>query len=183
MILTYQGAPGDLIKAAVDAGAKGVVIAGAGAGAMSGTQSEGVDYAAQKGVFVVTATRTGSGRIAPPSASTSPSSTNPTPAQQRRREFSISAEDHAPLKARILLMLALDEDDRPRQNSADFSRNTDAPASGGARRSPVLRRSHGGEFLSNLRRRGPSRATDDDNRCPRNNGSDDIGTTGAPWIR
>ena len=42
VILTYQGAPGDLIKAAVDAGAKGIVIAGAGAGATSGTQGEGV---------------------------------------------------------------------------------------------------------------------------------------------
>jgi L-asparaginase len=106
VILTYQGAPGDLIKAAVDAGAKGVIVAGAGAGAMSGTQSEGVDYAAQEGVFVVTSTRTGSGRIVPP-ASTSSSSAQLTPAQQRRREFSIAAEDHAPLKARVLLMLAL----------------------------------------------------------------------------
>jgi L-asparaginase len=105
--LTYQGAPGDLIKAAVDAGAKGVVIAGAGAGAMSGTQNEGIDYAVQKGVFVVTATRTGSGRIAPPSNSSSSSNTQMSGAQQRRREFSISAEDHAPIKARILLMLAL----------------------------------------------------------------------------
>ena len=33
VILTYQGAPADLIKAAVDAGAKGIVLAGAGAGA------------------------------------------------------------------------------------------------------------------------------------------------------
>jgi L-asparaginase len=107
VVLTYQGAPGDLIKAAVDAGAKGVVIAGAGAGAMSGTQNEGIDYAVQKGVFVVTATRTGSGRIAPPSNSSSSSNTQMSGAQQRRREFSISAEDHAPIKARILLMLAL----------------------------------------------------------------------------
>ena len=107
VILTYQDAPGDLIKAAVDAGAKGIVIAGAGAGAMSGTQNEGVDYAAQKGVFVVTATRTGSGRIAAPSTTPAASTTQPTPAQQRRRAFSIAAEDHAPLKARVLLMLAL----------------------------------------------------------------------------
>ena len=41
VILTYQGAPGDLIECAVDHGAKGIVIAGAGAGATSGTQSEG----------------------------------------------------------------------------------------------------------------------------------------------
>jgi L-asparaginase len=120
IIMTYQGAPGDLIKAAVDAGAKGIVLATAGAGATSGTQSEGIDYAVQKGVFVVTGTRTGSGRIAPPrqpvpqnSTGTAPATTSPAsnpnvnPAIQRRRAFSVSAEDHAPLKARILLMLAL----------------------------------------------------------------------------
>jgi L-asparaginase len=105
VFLTYQGAPGDLIKAAVDAGAKGIVLAGAGAGATSGTQGEGIEYATAKGVFVVTATRTGSGRIAPsPPLS---SAAKATPVQQRRRDFSIAAEDHAPLKARVLLMLAL----------------------------------------------------------------------------
>src|SRR5262245_46965501 len=35
VILTYQGAPGDLIKAAADLGAQGIVIAGAGAAATS----------------------------------------------------------------------------------------------------------------------------------------------------
>jgi L-asparaginase len=106
VITTYQGAPGDLIKAAVDGGAKGVVLATAGAGATSGTQSEGIDYAVQHSVFVVTATRTGAGRIAPPQQSSNPNFT-PSEAQQRRRAFSVAAEDHAPLKARILLMLAL----------------------------------------------------------------------------
>ena len=66
VIMVYQDAPGDLIKAAVDNGAKGIVIAVAGAGATSGTQNEGLAYAASKGVFIVTSTRTGSGRIAPP---------------------------------------------------------------------------------------------------------------------
>ena len=64
--MVYQGADGDLIKAAVDQGAKGIVIAAAGAGATSGTQADGIDYALKKGVLVVTTTRTGSGRIAPP---------------------------------------------------------------------------------------------------------------------
>jgi L-asparaginase len=104
IFLTYQGAPGDLITAAVDSGARGVVLATAGAGATSGTQVEGLDYAAEKGVVIVTSTRTGSGRIAPPSADRPPSS---NAALQRRREQTVSAEDHAPLKARILLMLAL----------------------------------------------------------------------------
>lgn len=107
VIVTYQGAPGDLIKAAVDAGAKGIVMATAGAGATSGTQPEGLDYAAQKGVFIVTATRTGSGRIQPPRQSTQNPGQKPSEAQARRRAFTIAAEDHAPLKARILLMLAL----------------------------------------------------------------------------
>jgi L-asparaginase len=104
VFLTYQGAPGDLIRAAVDAGAKGIVIAGAGAGAVSGTQNEGIEYATQKGVFVVTSTRSGSGRIAPGNGQVP---ANLPAAQQRRRQFSVAAEDHAPLKARILLMLAL----------------------------------------------------------------------------
>jgi L-asparaginase len=106
VLMVYQGAPGDLIKAAVDQGAKGIVIAGAGAGATSGTQNEGLDYAAQKGVFIVSSTRTGSGRIAPQGPPSSGAS-SPSAAQSRRREFTIAAEDHAPIKARILLMLAL----------------------------------------------------------------------------
>jgi L-asparaginase len=89
VFLTYQGASGDLINAAVDAGAQGVVIATAGAGAMSGTQSAGVRYAVSKGVPVVMTTRAGSGRIS------------------GGRGTTISGEDLAPIKARILLMVAL----------------------------------------------------------------------------
>src|SRR5215203_5799756 len=96
VILTYQGASGDLIKAAVDQGAKGIVLATAGAGATSGTQDEGVRYAVGKGVFVVTSTRTGSGRIAPSRRrSGSDGAAQPV--------FRIAAEDLAPIKARILL--------------------------------------------------------------------------------
>ena len=89
VVLTYQGASGDLIQAAVDAGAKGVVVATAGAGATSGTQGEGIRYATSKGAAVVTTTRTGSGRIA------------------GGRGTVIGGEDLAPIKARILLMVAL----------------------------------------------------------------------------
>ena len=106
VIMVYQDAPGDLIKAAVDNGAKGIVIAVAGAGATSGTQNEGLAYAASKGVFIVTSTRTGSGRIAPPRSDMPPGS-KPSAEQQRRRQFSIAGEDHVPVKARVLLMVAL----------------------------------------------------------------------------
>jgi L-asparaginase len=106
VIMVYQGAPGDLIKAAVDAGAKGIVMATAGAGATSGTQAKGLDYAAEQGVFTVTTTRTGEGRIGLPPANLS-STAQLTETQRRRREFSVAGEDHMPLKARVLLMLAL----------------------------------------------------------------------------
>lgn len=107
VIMVYQGATGDLIKAAVDAGARGIVIATAGAGATSGTQNEGLLYAAQKGVFVVTTTRAGSGRIAPRQSDGGASNFLMTEAMQRRRQFAIAGEDHIPVKARVLLMLAL----------------------------------------------------------------------------
>jgi len=101
ILMTYQGAPGDLVKAAADAGAKGIVIATAGAGATSGTQSEGITYAAEKGVFVVSTARAGSGRIP---ARGRPADAAPLNARQ---EHLIQGEDLTPIKARILLMLAL----------------------------------------------------------------------------
>ena len=125
VILVYQGADGDLVKAAVDRGAKGIVIAGAGAGATSGTQGEGIAYALKKGVFVVSTTRTGSGRIAPPRRdgggppAGNPNNPNPlTPDEQRRR---IAGEDLAPVKARVLLMLALTKTSDPAEIQRMFS--------------------------------------------------------------
>jgi L-asparaginase len=91
VLLTYQGAPADLIKAAVDAGAKGIVVAGAGAGALSGNQNEGLQYAVEKGAVVVTTTRTGAGNVGG--------------GRGNSRRF--GGGDLQPVKARILLMLAL----------------------------------------------------------------------------
>ena len=107
VIMVYQSAPGDLIKAAVDAGAKGVVMATAGAGALSGTQGEALNYAAQKGVFIVTSTRTGAGRINPTTPRGGATTAQSNDAQARRRQLTVAAEDHIPVKARVLLMLAL----------------------------------------------------------------------------
>jgi L-asparaginase len=99
VILTYQGAPGDLIKAAVDAGARGIVIAGAGAGATSGTQGEGISYATGKNVFVVSTTRAGSGRV--------------MGGGRGAAGYRTTGGDLQPIKARILLMLALATSDKP----------------------------------------------------------------------
>jgi L-asparaginase len=111
VIMVYQGASGDLVRAAADCGAKGIVIASAGAGATSGTQAAGIDYAARKGVFIVTSTRTGSGRIAADrtrgaSVAAEDQSAETVARRQRMRSF-VAAEDLAPLKARVLLMVAL----------------------------------------------------------------------------
>src|SRR4249920_1421924 len=103
VVMVYQGASGDVIKAIVDQGARGIVIASAGAGATSGTQGQGIQYAIEKGVFVVTSTRTGSGRIAARGRGTAATAATSNdgdaapaparPASDRR----IAAEDLAPV--------------------------------------------------------------------------------------
>jgi L-asparaginase len=96
VVLVYQGATADVIEAMADQGARGIVIAAAGAGALSGSQIDGVRYAMRKGVIVVTSTRTGSGPVAArPAAGGAPD------------DGRIDAGDLSPVKARILLMLAL----------------------------------------------------------------------------
>jgi L-asparaginase len=108
VVMVYQGASGDVIKALVDQGAQGIVIAAAGAGATSGTQNDGIRYATDKGVFVVTSTRAGAGRIAARGApAVDPAERDDGAPSRGPGSFRIAAEDLAPLKARILLMLAL----------------------------------------------------------------------------
>jgi L-asparaginase len=96
VLLTYQGASGDLIRAAVDNGAAGIVVASA-AGGTSGTQLDGIRYATGRRTVVVTATRTGAGRIVAPGE----------PGRVMAVAGTLAAEDLTPIKARILLMLAL----------------------------------------------------------------------------
>jgi L-asparaginase len=100
IMMFYQGASSDLLQASVDAGAKGVVIAVAGADLTGGSLAPGIAYAERQSVVVVAATRTGSGRIA-------------ALASNRLREGMIGGEDLTPLKARILLMLALTKTHSP----------------------------------------------------------------------
>lgn len=99
VLLTYQGAPSDLIRAAVDDGAQGLVMAGAGAGSLSGTQREGLRYAARKGVLVVRATRTLRGLVTAAQLADGDGGPN--------RGGEIAAGDLSATKARLLLMLAL----------------------------------------------------------------------------
>lgn len=98
VLLVYQGASGDLIRAAVDLGAQGIVMATAGAGALSGSQMDGVAYALDQRHPVVITTRAGAGRIGGGSR---------RPAGESPAAWRIAGEDYTPIKARILLMLAL----------------------------------------------------------------------------
>jgi len=94
IMMFYQGASSDLLQASVEAGAKGIIVAVAGADLTGGSLSSGITFAERQEVVIVAATRTGSGRIAALSGN-------------RLREGMIGGEDLTPLKARILLMLAL----------------------------------------------------------------------------
>jgi L-asparaginase len=108
IMMFYQGASSDLLRAAVDAGARGIVIAVAGADLTGGSLASGITYAGRQGVIVVVATRTGSGRIA-----ALPSN--------RVREGLVGGEDLTPLKARILLMLALTKTQSPTEIQRMFT--------------------------------------------------------------
>lgn len=94
ILLFYQGATPDLIESAIDLGARGVVLAVAGADTTAGSLGPGMAAAARRHVPVVLSTRTRGGRIRPPVGDAEPA------------KF-IAADDLPPLKARILLALAL----------------------------------------------------------------------------
>ncbi len=92
---TYQGADGDLIDAAAEAGAAGIVIAGAGAGSLTPSQASAARRVARAGVRVVVASRTGGGLVGPVAG---------------EDVGFVSAGALSPLRARLLLILALARD-------------------------------------------------------------------------
>jgi L-asparaginase len=91
LLLTYQQAAGDLIDAAVQRGARGLVIASAGAGAMTAAQIDAAGIASRAGIPVVVASRVPRARLLPTDVPLG----------------MIAAGALSPVKARILLMLAL----------------------------------------------------------------------------
>jgi L-asparaginase len=91
VVVGYQQAGGEAITAFADAGVKGIVTAGTGAGGVSSAQSAARSAAADKGVVFVSTTRTGSGSVY------GGSTTQPI----------IAGDDLLPQKARLLLMLGL----------------------------------------------------------------------------
>lgn len=96
----YAGAQGDMIRHAVDNGAKGVVVAAMGIGNVNGPVFEALQYAKSKGAQVVIASRCENGR-------TMPVYGGPGGGRELARMGAIFCNDLQPLKARILLQLAL----------------------------------------------------------------------------
>lgn len=90
---TYIEAPGDLVDFLVEKGTKGIVFSGHGAGGLSPAQTEAAKKAVEKGVVVVTTSRTGSGRVIPTSRSI--------------ESGIVTGDNLLPHKARILLQVAL----------------------------------------------------------------------------
>jgi L-asparaginase len=103
VLLSYQDAPGDLIRHAVEAGAAGIVVAAAGAGSVSRKQHEAIETVSHAGTPVVVTSRTGRGRV----PTERQVGRQVTPGQGSLTAQRIGGEDLSPVKARILLMLAL----------------------------------------------------------------------------
>jgi L-asparaginase len=93
VVVSYLGADGALIDAAVAAGTRGIVSAGMGAGHPTPTELAALERAAATGVTICQSSRVGSGRVVR------------TPGLARRGW--VTSDDLQPWKARILLRLAL----------------------------------------------------------------------------
>jgi L-asparaginase len=93
VVVSYVGADGVMIDAAVAAGARGIVSAGTGGGRPTPGEDEALDRALAAGVVLCQSTRVGSGRI-PRSPSLS-------------ARNAVAADNLQPWKAKVLLSLAL----------------------------------------------------------------------------
>lgn len=93
VVVSYVGADGVMIDAAVEAGAKGIVSAGTGAGRPTPGEDEALARARAKGVLICQGTRVGSGRT--------------VQSPKARERGDVGADNLQPWKARILLALGL----------------------------------------------------------------------------
>lgn len=95
IIAIYEDAPGDLIRAAVDFGAQGIVTSGLGNGNLPDACIEALKYARSKGVVVVRAARVFTGFV-----------DRNVELNDDELEF-VASYELIPSKARVLLRLAL----------------------------------------------------------------------------
>ncbi|WP_211451408.1 type II asparaginase [Collimonas antrihumi] len=93
ILYDYQGAGTHLYQAAIDAGAKGIVLAATGNGSLSPAARSGAELARRKGVMFVRSSRVGQGIV--------------TSSADDELLGLVAADSLNPQKARMLLMLAL----------------------------------------------------------------------------
>lgn len=99
VVVSYVGADGVMVDAAVAAGAKGIVSAATGAGRPTPAEDEAFDRATKKGVIVCIGSRVGSGRVVR------------SPGLIRRGI--VATDNLQPWKARALLSLTLTKTNNP----------------------------------------------------------------------
>jgi L-asparaginase len=107
IFLTYQGATGDPIEHAVADGARGIVLAAAGAGSLTPEQAVAARRVAGAGTPVVIATRTGEGDVGLYDADD---------------EAIVAAGSLPAVKARLLLILAIANGESPAGMAALFAK-------------------------------------------------------------
>jgi len=100
IVAMYAGADGALIRAAVAAGAKGIVIQALGIGNVNIPMYEAAEEAIGQGIVVVISTRVPNGRVLPVYGTVGGGKT-------LKDAGAVFADNLSPQKARILLMLAL----------------------------------------------------------------------------
>lgn len=106
VVPSYVDADAVMIEAVVAAGARGIVVAGTGAGRPTPPQVDALARAAQRGVAICFGHRTGSGRV-------------PSTAWQRSTG-AVTSDNLQPWKARVLLSLALTRTQDPTEIQALF---------------------------------------------------------------
>jgi L-asparaginase len=109
------GADGAMIKAAADAGAKGVVVQALGWGKVNIPMFEAIKAAIAKGIVVVISTRVPNGRVLPVYGFQGGGKT-------LKDAGAVFADNLSPQKARILLMLALQKTMKTEEIQALFDR-------------------------------------------------------------
>ena len=109
VLYTYIGADSVPVEALIAAGTKGIVVAGAGAGATVPAQNGALRRARERGVSIVTGTRTGAGSVGATGATggSGRGGGRGTAASPSTTGAQLSAGDLNPQKARIRLMLVL----------------------------------------------------------------------------
>jgi L-asparaginase len=107
IVYSYAGASAKAVEAFVQAGSKGIVVAGMPPGRASPAQRTALVKAAQSGVIVVQCSRAGSGRIVQRS-------------EDREAGF-VPADNLNPQKARVLAILALTRSTEPQEITRMFA--------------------------------------------------------------